>query len=78
MKQKLDINSLISSAKEFCKIESEQNRKELFGVTDGKAVGTFVEHAFQHYLEERFDMTVGSSAVGLDLQIGRASCRERV
>ena len=67
MKQKLDINSLISSAKEFCKIESEQNRKELFGVTDGKAVGTFVEHAFQHYLEERFDMTVGSSAVGLDL-----------
>ena len=42
MKQKLDINSLISSAKEFCKIESEQNRKELFGVTDGKAVGTFV------------------------------------
>lgn len=39
----------------------------MFGVTDGKAVGTFVEHAFRHYLEERFDMTVGSSAVGLDL-----------
>lgn len=39
----------------------------MFGVTDGKAIGTFVEHEFQHYLEERFDMTVGSSAVGLDL-----------
>ncbi len=67
MKQKLDINALISSEKEFCKIESQKNRKELFGVTDGKAVGTFVEHAFQHYLEKRFDITVGSSAVGLDL-----------
>jgi hypothetical protein len=43
------------------------NRSELFGVTDGKAVGTFVEHAFQNYLSERYDMTVGSSAVGLDL-----------
>lgn len=36
-------------------------------MTDGKAIGTFVEHAFQKYLSERFDMTVGSSAIGLDL-----------
>lgn len=63
----LDINSLIASAKEFCKIESKKNRSELFGVTDGKAVGTFVEHVFQNYLSEKYDMTVGSSAVGLDL-----------
>lgn len=65
--KKLDIESLIISAKEFCKIESEIERKELFGVTDGKAIGTFVEHAFQKYLLERFDMTIGSSATGLDL-----------
>lgn len=31
--KKLDIESLIISAKEFCKIESEIERKELFRVT---------------------------------------------
>ena len=67
MKPKLDINLLIASAREFCEIESIKKRPELFGVTDGKAVGTFVEHAFQDYLAERYDMTVGCSAVGLDL-----------
>lgn len=67
MKPKLDINLLIASAREFCEIESIKERPELFGVTDGKAIGTFVEHAFQDYLAERYDMTVGCSAVGLDL-----------
>lgn len=63
----LDVQSLIAAAKEFCTIESKKDRSELFGVTDGKAVGTFVEHAFQNYLSERYDMTVGSSAEGMDL-----------
>lgn len=40
---------------------------ELFGVTDGKAIGTFVEHLFQEYLRSRYDLTVGNSANGLDL-----------
>lgn len=67
MKPKLDINLLIASTREFCEIESIKERPELFGVTDGKAVGTFVEHAFQDYLAQKYDMTVGCSAVGLDL-----------
>ena len=41
--------------------------RELYGVTDGKAIGTFVEHRFQDYLEKRYDMTLGSSALGPDL-----------
>lgn len=44
-----------------------QKYRELYGVTDGKAIGTFVEHRFQDYLEKRYDMTLGSSAIGLDL-----------
>lgn len=64
---KLNIESLIKSAEEFCIIESNKERPELFGVTDGKAVGTFVEHAFQNFLSEKYDMTVGNSAGGLDL-----------
>jgi len=66
-KQTLDIQGLQVAAKDFCKKESGKYRSELFGVTDGKAVGTFVEHLFQEYLEQRYDMTVGSSANGLDL-----------
>ena len=63
----LDQNALIKSAEAFCKQESGKYRKELFGVTDGKAIGTFVEHLFQEFLSKKFDMEVGSSAVGLDL-----------
>ena len=42
-------------------------QKELFGVTDGKAVGTLVEHAFQEHLKKQYDLCVGNSASGLDL-----------
>lgn len=59
--------SLLEAANEFCKMESRQSRKELFGVTDGKAVGTFVEHLFQAYLSKNFDFQKGNSALGLDI-----------
>lgn len=65
--EKLDITKLIESAETFCRIESGKYRTELFGVTDGKAVGTFVEHLFQDYLSKYYELEVGSSANGLDL-----------
>jgi hypothetical protein len=40
---------------------------ELFGVTDGKAVGTYIEHKFKDFLLSKYDLTVGSSANGIDL-----------
>jgi hypothetical protein len=64
-KQTLTHNALISLAKEFC--AKKHAYPELFGVTDGKAVGTFLEHEFQNYLEARYKVTIGSSASGLDL-----------
>lgn len=66
-KRELTIELLIMAAKEFCEKESGVYRTELFAVTDGKKVGTIVEHLFQEYLEEHYSMTVGSSAIGLDL-----------
>lgn len=66
-KKVLNIDELQLAAKKFCEKESGLYRPELFGVTDGKAVGTFVEHLFQKYLEQQYEMTVGSSANGLDL-----------
>lgn len=67
MKEALTIESLITEAERFCLLNSGVYKSELFGVTDGKAVGTFVEHLFQQFLEERYEIKVGNSANGLDL-----------
>ncbi len=67
MKPVLTINDLIKEAVIFCDFMSEENHSELVGVTDGKAVGTYVEHRFQQYLAENYVVTVGSSAKGIDL-----------
>lgn len=67
MKNELTIDALLVEAKQFCINNSGVFKTELFGVTDGKAVGTFVERLFQKYLMERYDLTIGNSANGLDL-----------
>jgi len=67
MKEKLTIDKLIAEAKVFCITESDFINKELFGVTDGKAVGTFIEHKFQQHLSEKYETFIGSSATGIDL-----------
>lgn len=66
-KEKLTIKSLITEAKKFCMVNSGVYKSELFGVTDGKAVGTLVEHLFQNHLAKQYDLTPGNSANGLDL-----------
>jgi hypothetical protein len=65
MKETLTQMELISTAKQFC--ARNHVYAKLFGVTDGKAVGTFIEREFQKYLESQYDVQVGSSASGLDL-----------
>jgi hypothetical protein len=53
MKPKLTIDILVKEAKTFCQKESEFDNPYLFGITDGKAVGTFIEHKFQNYLSSK-------------------------
>ena len=67
MKKELTIQSLINEAERFCELNSGVYKAELYGVTDGKAIGTFVEQLFQRFLGERYDTSVGNSASGLDL-----------
>jgi len=62
-KQKLTIKNLITLAKQFCEQESVTPNSELFGVTDGKAVGTHIEHKFKDFLLSKYDLQVGSSAI---------------
>lgn len=66
-KEKLTIEKLIEEAQIFCVEQSEFQHKELFGVTDGKAVGTLIEQKFQKHLHDKYIVTIGSSARGIDL-----------
>lgn len=59
-------DDLKATARDFAKGLSEKAIRELYGVTDGKAVGTHVEHAFHGYLKEQYAHTAGSSASGID------------
>jgi len=38
----------------------------LYSVTDGKAIGTYLEHKFQQHLHEKYEYVAGSSAKGID------------
>ena len=67
MKNQLTIDTLKQSAKLFCEQFSSENHDVLIGITDGKAVGTYVEHKFQQYLCQRYSVRVGNSASGIDL-----------
>lgn len=57
---------LQEEAKVFSKVESMHKEPALFGVTDGKAVGTYLEHKFQAYLHTKYQYIEGSSARGID------------
>ena len=66
-KAKLTITKLIEEAQIFCVSQSKFQHKELFGVTDGKAVGTLIEQKFQKHLNDIYEVQIGSSASGVDL-----------
>jgi hypothetical protein len=65
-KIKLTKSLLQDEAKKFAKVESSHDEPSLFGITDGKAVGTYLEHKFQACLETKYDYVEGSSAKGID------------
>ncbi|HUT54229.1 MAG TPA: restriction endonuclease [bacterium] len=62
----LTLSKLKSSAREYLLGMNKRRFPELFGVTDGKAVGTFVEHAFHKHLQAYYHYQAGSSASGID------------
>ena len=62
----LSIKTLQTEAKIFAEKESKHEDTALYGVSDGKAVGTYFEHKFQAYLHTKYNYDEGSSAKGLD------------
>ncbi|MGA2617684.1 MAG: hypothetical protein ABSF26_08750 [Thermoguttaceae bacterium] len=66
-RRKLTIERLQAEALTFSTIESTHAEPLLFGVTDGKAVGTYLEHKFLDYLRVKYTFGAGSSAKGIDI-----------
>jgi hypothetical protein len=64
--RKLTVDILKNEAKSFSVIESNHDEPSIFGSTDGKAVGTYLEHKFQKHLEETYTFIKGNSAGGID------------
>ncbi len=62
----LTIDLLCKEAGVFALRESKHAVPDLYGVTDGKAIGTYVEHKFQRFLHEKYQYEEGSSARGID------------
>jgi hypothetical protein len=62
----LTLDLLKNEAKNFSIIESTHDEASIFGSTDGKAVGTYLEHKFQKYLEKSYTFVKGNSASGID------------
>lgn len=59
----------MSEAAAFSEAESAHDEPSLFGITDGKAVGTYLEHKFVAHLMDKYSFASGNSASGLDIPI---------
>ena len=66
MKLQLTVEALCMEAATFAEVESTHDESSLYGVTDGKAVGTYLEHKFQELLNTKYTYDRGSSAKGID------------
>jgi hypothetical protein len=62
----LTIENLCAEALLFSAAESQHPEPLLYGVTDGKAIGTYLEQKFKLYLTQKYDFVQGNSASGID------------
>lgn len=67
MKPELTIELLQVEAAKFAEVETIYDEPSLYGVTDGKAVGTYLEHKFTAHLAGAYEYVAGNSASGIDL-----------
>ncbi len=63
----MTVNLLKAAAADFARDAALRDQPSLFGVTDGKAIGTFLEQSFHSYLSGRFSIRAGNSGKGIDL-----------
>lgn len=66
-KPQLTVDLLCAAAAPFAKAESTFDEPGLYGVTDGKAVGTYLERKFVEHLRAHYTFEEGNLASGIDL-----------
>jgi len=64
--QPLTLELLLREAAQFAAHESTHDEPNLYGVTDGKAVGTYLEQKFRLHLLQNYTFVQGNSAAGID------------
>ncbi len=62
----LTVETLCAEAAIFSAAESRHPEPLLYGVTDGKAVGTYIKQKFRLYLKAKYEFLEGNSASGID------------
>lgn len=62
----LTLDALLQEAAAFAEIESVFDEPVLYGVTDGKAVGSYIEQKFRTSLLLNYTFQEGNSALGID------------
>jgi hypothetical protein len=67
MPSELTLELLQKEANQFASVQSLVHESSLYGVTDGKAVGTHIEAKFVNRLFEQYAFTRGNAAKGIDL-----------
>jgi hypothetical protein len=66
LKTQLTVDLLCQEAAAFAVEISASAELSLYGVTDGKAIGTHVEHRFRIFLQDRYTYDLGNVAKGID------------
>lgn len=62
----LTLDHVKAEAGKFARLESAHYEASIYGSTDGKAVGTYLEQKFQKYLQKKYAFDIGNSANGID------------
>lgn len=65
-KPRLTVPILCQEATAFAGVESTYPEPTLYGVTDGKAIGTYLEHKFRAHLDAKYTFSPCNSASGID------------
>jgi len=63
----LTVELLLTEASSFAARESVHGEPTLFGMDNGKTIGTYLDQKFQTSLLERYDFPPGNAAKGIDL-----------
>ena len=66
MLPELTIEHVKNEAAQFAVTESVHSEPALYGVTDGKAIGTYLEAKFRMHLAPRYTFGQGNAAKGID------------